>query len=245
MTSPPPAGPALPRREALTTLLLDAGGVLVDPDWDRAAREVARAGLAVAADALRAAEAPARRVLDRPAAVRASDDRSRGAAFFRLVLGAAAPDAPARTLDAAAGALRDAHARENLWTAVPAGVPDALARFRAAGLRLVVVSNADGSVGRALHSVGLLRRVDRVVDSGVVGVEKPDPAIFRIALEAEGAPAGAALHAGDFYEIDVVGARAAGIAAVLVDAGDTGGDRDCARVPSLAALADALLGAPG
>jgi putative hydrolase of the HAD superfamily len=104
-------------------------------------------------------------------------------------------------------------------------VPDALARLRARGARLAVVSNWDVSLHDVLERTGLRPLVDAVVISAVLGAAKPDPAIFRAALERLGAAAGDAVHVGDSVERDVAGARAAGIEAVLVA-------RDGAEVPA-------------
>jgi putative hydrolase of the HAD superfamily len=80
-----------------------------------------------------------------------------------------------------------------------------------------------------------------VLDSALVGVEKPDPAIFRAALTALGVAAEEALYVGDLYEVDVVGARAAGIEAVLLLPNAAAPGPECRRVESLVALADDLL----
>jgi putative hydrolase of the HAD superfamily len=103
-------------------------------------------------------------------------------------------------------------------------VPETLARLRAGGARLAVVSNWDVSLHDVLERTGLRPLVDAVVVSAELGVAKPDPAIFAAALERLGATAGEALHVGDSVEHDVAGARAAGIDAVLVA-------RDGAEVP--------------
>jgi putative hydrolase of the HAD superfamily len=103
-------------------------------------------------------------------------------------------------------------------------VPDALARLRAGGARLAVVSNWDVSLHDVLERTALRPLVDAVVISAELGAAKPDPAIFRTALERLGAEAGDALHAGDSVEHDVAGARAAGIEGGLVA-------RDGAEVP--------------
>jgi putative hydrolase of the HAD superfamily len=79
-----------------------------------------------------------------------------------------------------------------------------------------------------------------VIDSHEERVEKPDPEIFRIALERSGSDAETTLHVGDIYHVDVVGARAAGLQAILVDRGDLHEDRDCVRVANLTELADLL-----
>lgn len=97
-----------------------------------------------------------------------------------------------------------------------AEVPNALRALRACGLRLVVVSNWDVSLGAALDDAGLTPLLDGVVSSAEVGARKPDPAIFTRALELAGTSAAEAVHVGDSAEYDVAGARAAGIEPVLV-----------------------------
>jgi putative hydrolase of the HAD superfamily len=96
-------------------------------------------------------------------------------------------------------------------------------------------------VDEALVAAGLRDCFDVVIDSALVGVEKPDPAIFRAALEALGVPAAQALYVGDLYEIDVVGATAAGVPAVLLVPPGAPRPLGCATIGSLRALADALL----
>jgi len=95
-------------------------------------------------------------------------------------------------------------------------VPAVLERLRAGGARLAVVSNWDVSLHDVLERTELRGRVDAVVISAEVGVAKPDPAIFRIALEQLGAKANDAVHVGDSVEHDIAGARAAGLEAVFV-----------------------------
>jgi putative hydrolase of the HAD superfamily len=77
-----------------------------------------------------------------------------------------------------------------------------------------------------------------VIDSRIVRVEKPDPQIFQIALERSGANPANTLYAGDMYDFDVVGARAAGLHAVLLDPYADWGNVDCERVPDLVTLYD-------
>jgi putative hydrolase of the HAD superfamily len=96
-------------------------------------------------------------------------------------------------------------------------VPGVLRALRAAGARLVVVSNWDVSLHDVLAGTGLRPLVDAVLTSAELGIAKPDPAIFAAALEAAGGVrAAAALHVGDDEEADARGARAAGVPAVLV-----------------------------
>ena len=225
----------------IETVFLDAGGVLVNPNWERVADAMARHGVDVSAAALAAAEPHAKRQLDTGQAVQATSDSTRGWLYFNLVLGHAGVSLSAGT-EAALRELAEYHARSNLWESVPAEVPDALDRLRQSGRRLVVVSNANGTLRAHFARLGLAERFDVLVDSCDEGVEKPDPRIFRLALERSGARAETTLHAGDFYHVDVVGARAAGLEAWLVDAAGLYADHDVPRVPSLAALVDRLLG---
>jgi putative hydrolase of the HAD superfamily len=95
-------------------------------------------------------------------------------------------------------------------------VPDVLRRARAGGARLVVVSNWDVSLHDVLDETGLAPLLDGVVTSAELGIGKPAAAIFRRGLELAGVRAEDALHVGDELEVDVAGARAAGIAALLL-----------------------------
>ena len=123
------------------------------------------------------------------------------------------------------------------------GVPEALKKLRAAGLRLVVVSNADGTVEEGLTRGGLRPLLDAVVDSHVVGFEKPDPRIFTHALGLYGSDPARTLHVGDFYAADVAGARAAGVHALLLDPHGDWGELDCPVARDVPEVADRLLSA--
>jgi HAD superfamily hydrolase (TIGR01549 family) len=217
---------------ALDTVFLDAGGVLVFPNWARVSETLARHGVRADARMLAAAEPLAKRALDVPQTVRATNDRQRGWLYFNLVLehgGIALSDAT----DAALAELYAYHQQWNLWELVADAAPAVLDALRAHGLRLVVVSNANGRLRTVFSRIGLASRVDCLIDSHEEGVEKPDPHLFRIALDRAGARADTAVHIGDFYHVDVVGARAAGLRAVLVDPAGLYGDADCIRVGSL------------
>lgn len=96
-------------------------------------------------------------------------------------------------------------------------VPEVLRELRARGHALAVVSNWDVSLHEVLESTRLRGRVDVVVASAELGAQKPDIAPFLHALELLQARPGDALHAGDSLDEDVAGARAAGVAPVLVD----------------------------
>jgi HAD superfamily hydrolase (TIGR01509 family) len=148
---------------------------------------------------------------------------------------------PLERMDEVARTLQRLHQDWHLWCRTMPGTSEALDRLRAAGLRLGIVSNSDGRVEEALEAAGIRDRFDVILDSALVGVEKPDPAIFRAALTALGVAPDEALFVGDLYDVDVAGARAAGIKAVLLVPDAAAPGPQCRRVDSLVALADDLL----
>jgi putative hydrolase of the HAD superfamily len=125
------------------------------------------------------------------------------------------------------------HAERNLWCTVRERTAETLDELRRLGYRLGVISNSDGRVEALVESAGLRGSFEFVIDSGSVGVEKPDPRIFRMALERMGIDPHDAVYVGDVYEIDVAGARAAGMRAILLDPLSRLGHLDCDRVAAL------------
>jgi HAD superfamily hydrolase (TIGR01549 family) len=225
----------------IETVFLDAGGVLVHPNFDRVASALAARGVITSGDALRAKEPLAKRDLEDPSFIKSSDDDSRGLVYFATVLRRAGIEIDDRVRDSL-GELRAYHAANNLWESVPADVIPFLERLRSGGLRRVVVSNANGTLHAHFDRLGLTRFFDAIFDSHVEKVEKPDPRFFEIALARSGSTKETTIHVGDFYEIDVIGARSAGLRAILFDPANVNRDRDCVRVGSLDELA-AQLGA--
>jgi putative hydrolase of the HAD superfamily len=134
------------------------------------------------------------------------------------------------------------HEVRNLWCKVPVGLGEALDEVRAAGVKVAIISNSEGMLDRLFASLGIASHFDLVVDSGKVGVEKPDPRIFAIALDAYGVSASRALHLGDMFPTDVLGARAAGVRHALIDpfAHYAGRHLDVPRVTSVAEVAKAI-----
>jgi putative hydrolase of the HAD superfamily len=223
----------------LQTVFLDAGGVLVYPNWSRVADALRQHGVRADAQALAAAEPHAKRRLDVGTMIAATNDSSRGWLYFNLVLEAAGI-ARSEATDTALKDLHAFHMTNNLWEYVPPGVSGVLDALRARGLRLVVVSNANGKLRHLFDRVGLARHVDLILDSHEEGVEKPDPRLFTTALTRSGATAPTTIHVGDLYQVDVVGARAAGIRGVLLDEGGLYQDADCPRVRSLSELREQI-----
>jgi HAD superfamily hydrolase (TIGR01662 family) len=234
------------RLVGIDALLLDAGNTVVFLDHDAVAALVAdrlrRAdGAAITGADVRIAEAQAKRGYEALLAAGGAHEDGWTLFFVALfgALGIGEPEARA-----VVPVLRRSHDELNLWRRVPAGLPEALARARAAGLAVGIVSNSEGKLDALFAHVGLADAFVCVVDSAHEGVRKPDPEIFRRALARVGVPASRALYVGDLPSVDVDGARGAGLSAVLVDPfGHYGAYMDAPRVASVVEVVDALLAA--
>lgn len=218
-------------------VLLDAGGVLVLPDSRVTGPVVSAAGGRTDSATLRRAHY----------AGMAGMDAARGsfAAYCSAYL--LACSAPRDSVPKAAEELA-AELRHDDWIEVAPGAVEALRRIGATGATLAVVSNAGGAIAEMLATAGVCQVgegpcvvVHAVADSAVVGSEKPDPAIFRHALEAIGVAPEAAVHVGDSLHADVAGALAAGVHPIHLDPYDDCPAavtthqhvRDLAEVPAL------------
>jgi putative hydrolase of the HAD superfamily len=123
-----------------------------------------------------------------------------------------------------------------LWHHPLAGVAKAIEALRRNGIRVAVVSNSDGSVTESLARAGLADLFEFVIDSHEVGVSKPNPKIFEVALERMGLGPSEAWYVGDSVFHDVNGALAASMArAILVDPYGLGPD-DVVKVRSVTEL---------
>ncbi len=123
-----------------------------------------------------------------------------------------------------------------LWHHPLAGVAEAIEALRRNGIRVAVVSNSDGSVTESLARAGLADLFEFVIDSHEVGVSKPNPQIFEVALERMGLGPSEAWYVGDSVFHDVNGALAASMArAILVDPYGLGPD-DVVKVRSVTEL---------
>jgi HAD superfamily hydrolase (TIGR01549 family) len=229
----------------LETIFLDAGGVLVWPNWDRIAATLGAHGVAVDPQRLAAADPRVRVMIDNEELIASSTDQRRGWTYLEQVL-AEAGAAPSDGMAAALDELQVYHHDHNLWDLVPGFVVPTLSDLRQAGYRLVIVSNSNGTLARLLARVGIAPLVDVILDSQIERIEKPDVRFFELALERSGASRQSTVHVGDIYHVDVVGARRAGLSAVLVDEADMRSWADCPRIrdlqglPALLADADAF-----
>jgi HAD superfamily hydrolase (TIGR01509 family) len=230
----------------IDTLFLDVGNTLISVDFDWIAAELVLRGVDVEAETLRRAEAAARPTYSHRLFVGGVPP---GTDLFRSYLVAMLERIPAAShlgtdrFDTLVTELRrvlrpDGRASV-LWKSVMPGVASALQRLRALGVGLVVVSNSDGTVEQSLVDADLRQYLDAVVDSALAGFEKPDTRLFAHALSIANARAAETLHVGDLYHADVLGARSAGVHALLLDPYDDW-SVDCARARNLAEVAERL-----
>ncbi len=221
-------------------VLFDAGNTLLFLDYSRLAREVGKAvEVPLTAAGLAAQAKPAALALERSD----TSDRERASVYLETLFLMAG--VPRERLERTRQRLLELHREQHLWSAVDQETPAALARLRAAGLRLGVVSNSDGRVEEALRAAGLWEFFEVVIDSQLVGFEKPDPRIFSAALDRLGLSPAEALYVGDIYEVDVVGARRAGMDVILLDPLANHHGRDAKTVRNILELVDGILGPPG
>jgi putative hydrolase of the HAD superfamily len=259
-----PAGPRLRRRPS--AVLLDAGNTLLHLDYELLASMLASragGGRRLTPESVRRAEWRARVRLDRllvqaggggipgvstavpPASAAGSTESS---ATFRRYLTFVCEEAgltlPPPVLSALLDELVDYQQAHNLWGRAHPFARRVLDDLRAEGCRLGVVSNAAGDVADLLARHHLAGSFDTIIDSGRVGVEKPDPAIFRLALQELGVKPAEAIHVGDLPAVDVAGAQAADIEAVLIDPLGSWPDADCVKVRDLTAVPELVRRAP-
>lgn len=227
-------------------LCLDAGNTVIFLEHARLAALAAEQGHALSVEALVACEGEAKRLAEAGGLVDLAwaGAGEPGALGWGRMVGTIYSRAgvPADALVPLVEAAWRSHVNYNLWSKVPPGLGEALEAFRATGGRVAIVSNSEGMLASLFAKLGIARHFDLVADSGLLGVEKPDPRIFEYVLRELAVPAGAALHLGDVFATDVLGARAAGIRTALIDPFEhyAGRHPDVPRVEGAAQVARAL-----
>lgn len=132
-------------------------------------------------------------------------------------------------------ALYEEFGKASRWALFPDVLP-AMRELSRMGVLMGIISNWDVRLATLCHELELSPFLHFVISSASVGRIKPEPAIFRMALERAGVEAGEAVHVGDHYYADVLGARSMGLTPILLDRRGGGSSLDCLVIHSLEEL---------
>ena len=231
----------------IRAIFFDAGNTLLYPRLDERARDLSEAGFPARVEDFHAAERAAKQRLDlwlwpqiQKGEVPRTIDHYYWAEYLSLLMGLIrAPETEhARLIRLVADGFRDIRT----WSVVMPETPPYLASLKAEGYFLGVISNSVGTLAGQLQNTGLRGYFQAIFDSAIVGVEKPHPEIFQMALASAAVEANAAVFVGDTNATDVGGAQLAGLHGVLIDRVNAYPHAECPRITSLPEL-DSVLAA--
>lgn len=207
---------AADKPQPMPYLLFDAGGTLVFPDQSFLIQEAREHGIELTDRQLFNGYYQLIYRIDQEALKRVSFPRNpwpQGyayALFETLGMANGATYAVARAAEAR-------HRQKNLWTFTFDWIPETLFRLSTQGYHMSVISNSDGRTAEVFHDLGLAPYFERIFDSSLLEIEKPNPAIFECVLRELNLQPSDVLYIGDFFEVDVRGANRAGLGAVHLD----------------------------
>ena len=210
----------------LEAVVFDAGGTLVRIDYEWLVEVLTGLGVTLDLDTMRRAEVEGRRRYDAAASAMPNTPRhgphptlgsiAPSRAYFAGMLEAAG--CPAAHLEDVLARIQQRQVAPSLlWSRPKEGMRHAMDALAALGVRMCCVSNSDGRAELHLERTGMRDGLEFVIDSQVVGLEKPDPRIFALALERLGVAPERAVYVGDIRSVDAVGARNAGMHGVILD----------------------------
>lgn len=188
---------------ARPVVTFDVGQTLVDLDLDFLATRLAERGVAVAAQALVDAAPAAWHHYDE--LVDAGVGHPWRELMSKLLSGAGIAE-PGALVDW----LYTQQATRNLWRRPIEPMLDLVRELRGKGVAIAALSNSEGHLRDLLEEIELAPLFDAVVDSGRVGIAKPDPRLFAYTLEVLAVTPSVVVHIGDSWSADVEGALAAG-----------------------------------
>lgn len=214
--------------------VFDAGGTLVHPDWPRlAALAEEVSGSKFTDEEMRRAFGEMLKCVGGQGG-RVIDQTGRHWTFRAMYGGLGLDD---DACEALVGRIDATHAERHVWCGVDSDAAHVVEGLKRAGLLVAVVSNTeDGRLLDSLGAAGLGGLFDLTIDSHLVGCKKPDPAIFRLALERLDVKAEDAAFVGDSYVLDALPARALGMRAILLDPLGLHPESVCPRIRSLGDL---------
>jgi HAD superfamily hydrolase (TIGR01509 family) len=216
--------------DALQAIFFDVGNTLLFPDWNKMLAGLHQRKITPGQEQLRAIERETKQEFDAISESGSAVDHGFWHIFYSHLL--------------ESFAIADDLLREQLvgatrisanWCRIRPGTREALHSL-GKQYRLGVISNADGRIGQVLERCGIADCFQTIVDSGIVGQEKPHPAIFAAALHEMGSRPEQSLYVGDIYSVDYLGATRAGMRGVLMDVCGAYRTRQWPRVESLEEL---------
>jgi len=215
-------------------IFFDVGNTLLFRDQERILAPLQRRGIVPPPDQLHAVERRTKHEFDESVARGGDVDRGFWDTYYtHLLEELGVQDEPLRHELVAATRI------SANWCEILPGTREALDRLRRQ-YRLAVISNADGKIAEVLAKCGIADCFAAITDSGLVGHEKPHPAIFQAALREMAADAGQSLYVGDVYSVDYMGATGAGMQATLFDVCGAYRDTGLPRVESMQELEEKL-----
>jgi putative hydrolase of the HAD superfamily len=221
-------------------LIFDAGGVLVFPDFDLLAEFANQVGIETSAKEIAAQHAQLLQDFDEQVA---RHHQFPAIHYFLDLFKRVTP-----SIEKAQAALEltsEAEKEKHLWATTQPWVNEALRKLKGRGYKMAVISNSEGIVEKILQDLGLRENFEIVIDSFVVGVEKPDSRIFEIALERLGWDRSETIYIGDIFYVDIWGANQAGLGAIHLDKMGLYAGWDGVHIPSIKELPDLLANANG
>jgi putative hydrolase of the HAD superfamily len=214
----------------IAALFFDVGNTLLFPNREKMLRPLHERGVFPAEESLREVERETKREFDSLVESDASVDHGFWQIYYSHLL---------ERLDIADETIcRQLVTRTRQsanWSDIRPGTRESLLRL-AKKYRLAVISNADGKIADVLERCGIADCFESITDSGIVGKEKPHPAIFEAALKSMSIEARESLYIGDVYSVDYLGATRVGMQGLLFDVVGAYKSNGVRRVESLEGL---------
>jgi HAD superfamily hydrolase (TIGR01549 family) len=226
-------------------IFFDAGNTLLYPRLDERARDLTEAGFPARVEDFHAAERAAKQKLDvwlwpqiHQGEVPRTIDHYYWVEYLASLMSLiGAPESEQARLTTL---VADGFRNIRTWSVMMPDTPGYLASLKERGYVLGVISNSVGTLEDQLQKLGLRGYFQAVLDSAIVGVEKPHPEIFKLALASAKAAANEAVFVGDTNATDMGGAQLAGLHGVLIDRINAYPNAECPRITSLPELDSVL-----